>query len=300
MNLKIVIKKVQFANPIVAASGTFGFGLEFRQVANRLGGVVTKAVTLNPRAGNPPPRIAEVCGGVVNSVGLENPGLQRFKAEILPELSKLKSQLIVNISGAHSADFCKLAEGLTEQSIAGLEINLSCPNVGAGGVTLGQNPKIVEKITAAVRKTTEKLLIVKLTANFVDPAETARAAEAGGADAVTVINTLFGLVLDENGQPFLGGRTGGVSGPAIKPFALYCVDRVASAVSIPVIGCGGIINGRDAFEFICAGAKLVQVGTAHLIEPDRSLKILAELKNICRRRKINSLEDIRGQTRRIK
>lgn len=298
MNLKTDIKGVEFANPVLAASGTFGFGLEFFRIANRLGGVITKAVTVNPRAGNPLPRIAEFGGGIVNSVGLENPGLQQFKKAILPRLTKLKCRLIVNIAGFTTTEFCQLAEELHDKKITGLELNLSCPNVCAGGAILGQDPKIVEKITAAVRKRTKKLLIVKLTANFVDPAETARAAEAGGADAVTVINTLFGLVLDENGKPLLGGRTGGISGPAIKPFALYCVDRVAAAINIPVIGGGGIISGRDAFEFICAGAKMIQVGTANLMEPDRSLKIIAELKQICRQKKITTLETIRGQIRR--
>lgn len=299
MNLKVVIKDAKFTNPIIAASGTFGFGQEFRRIADQLGGVVTKGVTLKPMPGNPMPRIAEVCAGIVNSVGLENPGLLKFKTEILPLLTKIKTRLIVNIAGFCWEDYCKLAEELTEEIITGLEINLSCPNVQAGGVILGQNPRIVEKITTAVRKKTKKLLIVKLTANFVDPAETAQAAENGGADAVTVINTLFGLVLNDNGLPFLGGRTGGLSGPAIKPFALYCVDRVASVVKIPVIGCGGIINGRDAFEFFCAGAKLVQVGTANLIDPTRSLKILSELKDICRRKKIKSIEEIPKQIRGV-
>ncbi|MGB9741590.1 MAG: dihydroorotate dehydrogenase [candidate division WOR-3 bacterium] len=298
MNLKTVLKDVEFANPLLAASGTFGFGSEFLRVANRLGGVVTKAVTIDPRAGNPPPRIAEFCGGIVNSVGLENPGLEQFKTRLIPKLLKLKCRLIVNIAGFTPEEFCRLTEALDEEKITGLELNLSCPNVCAGGAILGQNPQTVEKITAAVRKRTRKLLIVKLTANFVDPAETARAAEAGGADAVTIINTLFGLVLDDDGKPLLGGRTGGVSGPAIKPFALYCVDRVAGAVSIPVIGSGGIVSGRDAFEFICAGAKLIEVGTANLIAPDQSLKILTELKAICRQKRINKLEAVLGKTRR--
>ncbi|MCX7732575.1 MAG: dihydroorotate dehydrogenase [candidate division WOR-3 bacterium] len=293
MNLEVMLAGVKFRNPVIAASGTFGFGLEYRQIAQKLGGIVTKAITLEPRAGNPMPRIAEVCGGIVNSVGLENPGIQRFKTEILPRLRNLKSRLIVNIAGSKTDEFVQIAEMLEEDQITALELNLSCPNVREGGVLLGQNPKLVKNLTSAVRKRTRKLLIVKLTANFVDPAVTARAAEDSGADAVTVINTLFGLVLDENGQPLLGGRTGGLSGPAIKPFALFCVDRVAAAVKIPVIGCGGIMNGQDAYEFLCAGAKMVQVGTANLITPDRSWKIVRELAVICRLKKSVQFKKVR-------
>lgn len=288
---------VKFRNPVIAASGTFGFGLEYRQIAQKLGGIVTKAITLQPRTGNPMPRIAEVCGGIVNSVGLENPGVQQFKAEILPRLRNLKSRLIVNIAGSKIDEFVQITEMLEEDQITALELNLSCPNVREGGVLLGQNPKMVTNLTSAVRKRTRKLLIVKLTANFVDPAVTARAAEDSGADAVTVINTLFGLVLDENGLPLLGGRTGGISGPAIKPFALFCVDRVAAAVKIPVIGCGGIMNGQDAYEFLCAGAKMVQVGTANLITPDRSWKIVRELAAIFRLKKIGSIQKTAGKAR---
>lgn len=297
MNLEVTLAGVKFRNPVIAASGTFGFGLEYRQIVRKLGGIVTKAITLQPRTGNPMPRIAEVCGGIVNSVGLENPGVQHFKAKILPRLRNLKSRLIVNIAGSKIEEFVQIAEMLDEDQITALELNLSCPNVKNGGVLLGQNPKMVTKLTSAVRKRTRKLLIVKLTANFVDPAVTARAAEDSGADAVTVINTLFGLVLNGNGQPLLGGRTGGLSGPAIKPFALFCVDRVATAVKIPVIGCGGIMDGQDAYEFLCAGAKMVQVGTANLVTPDRSWKIVRELAVICRLKKIGSIEETTGKAR---
>ncbi len=297
MNLEVMLTGVKFRNPVIAASGTFGFGLEYRQIAQKLGGIVTKAITLQPRAGNPMPRIAEVCGGIVNSVGLENPGVQQFKSEILPRLQNLKSRLIVNIAGFKIEEFVQIAEMLEEEQITALELNLSCPNVREGSVLLGQSPKMVKDITYAVRKRTRKLLIVKLTANFVDPAVTARAAEDSGADAVTVINTLFGLVLDKNGKPLLGGRTGGLSGPAIKPFALFCVDRVAAAVKIPVIGCGGIMNGQDAYEFLCAGAKMVQVGTANLVTPDRSWKIVRELAVIYRLKKIGSIQKTAGKAR---
>ncbi len=284
MNWEVVIKGVRFANPVLAASGTFGFGYEFRRIASGLGGVVTKAVTVEPRAGNPPPRVAEVRSGVVNSVGLENPGLAVFQEKILPRLNGLKCRVVVNIAGKEETEFCYLAEALSAGRIDALELNLSCPNVKEGGVLFGQSPAMVERITKAVRRRTEKLLIVKLTANFVDPQETARAAEAGGADAVSLINTLFALVLDENGRPLLGGRTGGLSGPAIKPFALFCVERVARAIRVPVIGGGGIVNGRDAFEFLSAGARMITVGTANLVAPDGALRVWRELAALGRKK----------------
>ncbi len=286
MKTTVTLGRLQFANPVIAASGTFGFGVEFKRVANRLGGIVTKAVTVSPREGNPPPRIAETASGVVNSVGLENPGIAVFKNKILPRLLKgLRCQIIVNLAGSSVEEFCRLAEALEESPVGALELNLSCPNVAEGGVTLGQCPAKVAEITAAVRRCTGKILIVKLTANFVDPRETARAAEDGGADAVSLINTLFALVVDRDGKPFLGGRTGGLSGPAIKPFALFCVERVASAVRIPVIGGGGIVSGQDAYEFLCAGAKLVQVGTASLVEPWAPLRVWEELREILMKRR---------------
>lgn len=298
MKLEVELAGIRFPNPVLAASGTFGFGLDYPQIACRLGGIVTKGITLSPRAGNPMPRIAETASGIINSVGLENPGVHNFKTQILPRLRNLKTHLIVNIAGTRIEEYVQLAELLDDDRITALELNLSCPNVKAGGVLLGQNPRTVARLTAAVRRRTAKPLFVKLTANFTDPAVTARAAADNGADAVTVINTLFGLVLDEEGKPLLGGRTGGLSGPAIKPFALFCVDRVAAAVKIPVIGCGGITSGRDAYEFLCAGARLVQVGTANLVAPDRSWQIVRELAAICRRRKISTIDEIIGKARR--
>lgn len=298
MRFEVSIRGVKFPNSVLAASGTFGFGWEFSRVANRLGGVVTKGVTLEPRAGNPPPRIAETASGVVNSVGLENPGVQVFKEKIVPHLARLKCPVLVNLAGGSVDEFCRLTELLEETPIAGLELNLSCPNVKEGGVVFGQNPQRVAEVTAAVRRRTGKLLVVKLTANFIDPRETAKAAEAGGADAVSLINTLFALVLDEEGNPLLGGRTGGLSGPAIKPFALFCVERVAGAVEIPVIGIGGIRTGRDAFEFICAGAHLVQVGAANLIRPDAAVEVVKGLREIAQGQGWRRWEEVRGKARR--
>ncbi|MGQ9677977.1 MAG: dihydroorotate dehydrogenase [bacterium] len=298
MKFEVSIRGIEFPNPVLAASGTFGFGLEFPRLVNQLGGLVTKGVTVEPRGGNPPPRIAETPSGVVNSVGLENPGVQWFKEKIVPHLHQLKCPVLVNLAGRSVDEFCFLTELLEDMPVSGLELNLSCPNVKEGGVIFGQEPKRVAEVTAAVRRRTKKLLVVKLTANFVDPKETAKAAEAAGADAVSLINTLFALVLDEAGNPFLGGRTGGLSGPAIKPFALFCVERVAGAVKIPVIGIGGIKTGRDAFEFICAGAHLVQVGTANLISPDGAVAVVKGLRRLGQVQRWQSWDEVRGRARK--
>ncbi|MEO0080435.1 MAG: dihydroorotate dehydrogenase [candidate division WOR-3 bacterium] len=298
MNFEVQLGRTIFPNPVLAASGTFGFGLDFPRVANAIGGIVTKAITVEPRAGNPPPRIYEFPGGIINSVGLENPGLKRFRAEILPRLARLKSRLIVNIAGFSIEEFGLLAESLSSERVDGFEVNVSCPNVAEGGALFGQDPKMVERVTRVVRQQTDKTVIVKLTANFIDPVETAKAALAGGADAVTLINTLFGLALQKDGTPFLGGRTGGISGPAIKHFALFCVDRVARAVAIPVIGCGGIMNGQDALDFISAGARLVQVGTASLRNPYAPLEVWCELRLLCRKNRFKNWADVIGRTGR--
>lgn len=298
MNSVTRIGRTEFANPVLVASGTFGFGTQFPNVSARLGGIVTKGVTLKPRAGNPPPRIVEFPGGIINSVGLENPGVDRFLAEVLPGIGRLKTRIIVNVAGFAVADYAELARRLEDERISALELNVSCPNVKEGGAAFGQSAATVAAITRSVRAVTRKTVVVKLTANFVDPAETARAAEAAGADAVTVINTMFGLALDERGRPFLGARTGGLSGPALKPFALFCVDRVSAAVRIPVVGCGGIMTGRDALDFMSAGATMVQVGTASLVNPEASLTIWHELRGLCRVQGIAAASDIVGRTRR--
>jgi dihydroorotate dehydrogenase (NAD+) catalytic subunit len=297
VNPQVPIGKTAFANPVLAASGTFEFGLKFKSVANRLGGVVTKAITLQPRVGNPPPRIYEFPGGILNSVGLENPGLDKFCADVVPQMSKLRCRVVVNISGFTVDEYGELAARLDSEPVDALEVNVSCPNVKEGGALFGQQPSVVEAITALVRRRTAKTVIVKLTANFVDPVETARAAEAAGADGVTVINTMFGLALDANGRPFLGGRTGGVSGPALKPFALFCVDRVAAAVKIPVIGCGGVMSATDALDFLSAGARMVQVGTANLVNPEAALDVWTGLRDYCKENRVMSWEQIVGRTR---
>jgi dihydroorotate dehydrogenase (NAD+) catalytic subunit len=298
VNAQVVIGRTAFVNPVLAASGTFEFGLKFPAVANRLGGVVTKAITLQPRVGNPPPRIFEFAGGILNSVGLENPGVKRFCAEIVPRTAKLRCRVVVNIAGFTADEYGELAAMLDSEPVDALEVNVSCPNVKEAGALFGQQPRLVEMITRLVRKRTTKTIIVKLTANFVDPVETARAAEAAGADAVTIINTLFGLALDGNGRPFLGGRNGGVSGPALKPFALFCVDRVAAAVKIPVIGCGGVMSAADAVDYLSAGARMVQVGSASLVNPEAALDVWNGLKVYAQKSRLSNWESIVGRARR--
>jgi dihydroorotate dehydrogenase (NAD+) catalytic subunit len=276
----IKIKNLTFKNPIILASGTFGFGDKFIEVANKMGGIVTKGITLKPRAGNPVPRICETPAGILNSVGLENPGVDKFKKDTLPKLNSLKTNLIVNIAGNSPSDYEKLAETLQDTKIDALEINVSCPNITdkSNFQMIGQNSKLVYQVVSNVRKKTKKFLITKLTANFIDPALTAQASVDAGTDAICLINTLYGIAFDtKTGKPILGSITGGLSGPAIKPFALYCVWYVASKVKIPIIGCGGIVNTNDVKEHLLAGSKLVEVGSANLRNPYAGLEILKGL-----------------------
>ena len=294
MKLAVRLGNLEFANPVLAASGTFGFGTAFPAVAARLGGVVTKGVTLEPRAGNPPPRIWEFPGGIINSVGLENPGVAAFCRDVLPGLAKRKTRLLVNVAGFSVDEYAEIVARLDGEPVDGFELNVSCPNVKAGGTAFGQSVAAVERITRACRDRTRKLVAVKLTANFVDPVETAKAAAGAGADAVTLVNTLFGLALDRAGRPFLGGRTGGISGPALKHFALFCVDRVARAVKVPIIGSGGVMTGADAAEFLCAGASLVEVGTASLVDPAAPANVVEELAQWCRQRGARDVAAIVG------
>lgn len=279
----IKIKNLIFKNPIILASGTFGFSEKFISVANKMGGIITKGITYTSRVGNPPPRIYETSAGIINSVGLENPGVQKFCRDILPGLKLLKTNLIVNIAGNSVLEYKKLAELLQHDQIAGLEINVSCPNIRdkSNQKMIGQDPKLVYRVVSAVRKSTKKFIITKLTANFIDPLLTARAANDAGTDAICLINTLYGIAIDtKTGKPFLGGVTGGLSGPAIKPFALYCVWYVASKLKIPIIGCGGIMNGDDVLQYLYAGSKLVEIGSANLRNPYVGLDILQDLKEV--------------------
>jgi dihydroorotate dehydrogenase (NAD+) catalytic subunit len=280
---KFKIKNLEFKNPLILASGTFSFGDKFISIANQMAGIVTKGITLEPRIGNPPPRIYETASGILNSVGLENPGIDRFCSNILPELKSLKTNLIVNISGNSPQEYKSLAQRLDDTDIDALEINISCPNIKDKDCNkmIGQDPKQTFKVVQSVRKQTKKVIITKLTANFIDPLITAQAANDAGTDAICLINTLYGIAFNsKTGKPFLGGVTGGLSGPAIKPFALYCVWHVASKIKIPIIGCGGIVSAQDVKEFLHAGSKLVEIGSANLRNPYAGLEILKELNRL--------------------
>lgn len=295
LNTKVRVGRVVFQNPILLASGTFGFGLEFPAVVKKVGGVISKAITLKPRAGNPPPRIWEAVGGILNSVGLENPGADEFRRTIAPGLRFGPARVLVNVAGFTAAEYAEIIARTDCETVTGFKLNVSCPNVKEGGVAFGQDPKQVARIVRLARAQTRKLLITKLTANFIDPVLTASAAAGEGTDAVSLINTLSALAIDQKTRrPVLGGMTGGLSGPAIKPFALYCVRRVAQAVSIPVIGGGGITSGSDVVDFLLAGAHLVQIGSINLVNPYAGLEILRQLQGYCRRNRIRNVGDLVG------
>ncbi|MEO0071900.1 MAG: dihydroorotate dehydrogenase [candidate division WOR-3 bacterium] len=277
--MTVIIKNLTFKNPLLLASGTFGLGDKFLGVINKMGGIITKGITIEERLGNPIPRIFETPSGILNSVGLENPGIKKFKTTILPKLTKLQTNLFINIAGSSVDEFTILATELDVPEIAGLEINLSCPNIKNSQRLPAQNPRLVAKIVAAVRKKTSKFLIAKLTANFIDPLITAQAAVDNGADAISLINTLYGIAFDvKTRKPILGGITGGLSGPAIKPFALYCIWHIRQKLDVPIIGGGGIMTANDVKEFLLAGAQLVAIGSGNLVDPFLGLKILKELE----------------------
>ncbi len=302
IDLKVRIGKEIFKNPVWAASGTFGNGEEFEGFLDltEIGAVVTKTVTYKPRKGNTVPRVVETPSGLLNSIGLENKGVECFKKEQLPFLQDLGVKTVVSIAGETPEEFEKCAEKLTGKNKPdAIEINLSCPNVrhkGTGCRLFAQDPKITEKITAAIKKKTRGPVITKLTPNVTDIGEIARAAENGGADAVSLVNTYLGMAVNaEEMRPVLGNVTGGVSGPAIKPMALRAVWEVYNEVDIPVIGIGGIMTGEDAAEFILAGASAIQVGTANFIDPGRCAGVLKELKEYLLRKKIKKVSELIGK-----
>ncbi len=279
VDLRVRIGDLTFSNPCLVASGTYGWGRGFSSVLNKVGGFVTKGVTLSPREGNPPPRIWEARGGIVNSIGLENPGAIHFVNEILPALAKLKTKIIVNLAGFSCEEFETLIKILDQDEVCGFELNLSCPNVKEGGISFSQSPKTCQKVVRISRRTTKKLIIPKLSGALCDLLELARICEREGSSAITLINSLPALVIStETFKPCLGGGSGGFSGPALKPFALYCLRRVREVVNIPLIGCGGIHNYIDALEFILAGASLFQVGSANLINPFTPIEVIEGMK----------------------
>lgn len=270
MNLKVNIAGVELNNPIITASGTFGFGREYGEFYNldEIGAISVKGLTLNPREGNPPPRIAETYGGILNSVGLQNPGVKAFIDYELPELKKHTCKVIANMAGSTFEDYFEMTEILSDSDIDMIEVNISCPNVRSGGVAFGTNADTIYKITSGIKKYAKKPVIIKLSPNVTDITEMALAAEQGGADALSLINTLLGMAIDINTQkPILANVKGGFSGPAVKPVAVRMVYEVTRKVKIPVIGMGGITTGDDAIEFMIAGANAVAVGTANFMNP---------------------------------
>ena len=277
MNTKVIIAGVTFNNPIMTASGTFGSGAEYSDFVNlnRLGAVVTKGVANVPWEGNPTPRVAEVYGGMLNAVGLQNPGIDLFIERDIPFLKHYDTKLIVNVCGKTAEDYCEVVERLADQPVDMLEINVSCPNVKEGAIAFGQDPKAVEAITREVKKHARQPVIMKLSPNVTDITEMARAAEAGGADALSLINTLTGMKIDVHRRKFLlANKTGGLSGPAIHPIAVRMVYQVAQVTELPIIGMGGVMNAEDAIELMLAGATAVSVGTANFTNPAVTAEIV--------------------------
>lgn len=295
-DLTTSVAGVPFKNPVITASGTFGFGKEYAEFYDLsvLGGLCTKGLTLKEKAGNPPHRIAETPSGILNSVGLQNPGVDVFLKEYLPFLKRQNTVVIANVAGSVLQDYEEIARKVSVDGVDMIELNISCPNVKEGGQAFGVRPSSVEEVTSAVRKNTDKPLIVKLTPNVSDIADNARAAEAGGADAVSLINTVGGMAVDAvRRRPVLANICGGLSGPAVKPIALKMVYETYKAVGIPIIGMGGITTGRDVAEFLLAGASAVQVGTANIAEPMAAKRIITELDDFLDRQHA-SVKDLIG------
>ena len=297
-DLRTSIGKLELANPVMTASGTFGYGTEFADFVDldRLGGVIVKGTTLHHREGNPYPRMAETPAGMLNAVGLQNKGVDYFCEQIYPTIKDYKTNMIVNVSGSAIEDYVATAERINAlERIPAIELNISCPNVKQGGMAFGVTAKGAAEVVSAVRKVYDKTLIVKLSPNVTDITEIARAAEAAGADSVSLINTLLGMAIDaERRRPVLSTVTGGMSGPAVKPIALRMVWQVAKAVNIPVVGLGGISNGTDAIEFMLAGASAIEVGTANFIDPAVTGKIVDEINAYLDRHGFSSVRDIIG------
>lgn len=296
-NLKTTVAGVEFKNPIIAASGTFGFGREYNKFydVGKLGGICSKGLTLEPRLGNDPVRIAETPSGILNSVGLQNPGVEAFIRDELPFMRSLGTVVIANAAGACEADYVRIVEILSETDVDMIELNISCPNVKAGGMAFGVEPDGVLSVTRAVRKACKKPLIIKLTPNVSNIAANALAAQNGGADAISLINTVAAMAVDyKTRKPVLKAGHGGLSGAAVKPIALRMVHECHKAVSIPIIGMGGIMCGEDVCEFMLCGAAAVQVGSANIFDPFASLSIVNELTNIAESDKIDEITSLIG------
>ena len=300
VNMKVNIAGVEFNNPVTVASGTFGSGMEYCEYVdlNRLGAVTTKGVANVPWPGNPTPRIAETYGGMINAIGLQNPGLDTFVKRDIPFLKQYDTRIIVNVCGKTEEDYVDAVEKLGEQPVDMLEINISCPNVKEGGIAFGQVPAMAERITKAVKKVAKQPVIMKLSPNVTDITEMAKAVEAGGADAVSLINTITGMKIDINRRTFaVANKTGGLSGPAIKPVAVRMVYQTANAVKLPIIGMGGIASAEDALEFLMAGATMVSVGTANFNDPMTTIKVIEGIRDYCVRNGIGDVNELIGCVR---
>ena len=296
--LNTKIGSLELKNPVMTASGTFGYGTEYADFMdiNRLGAIIVKGTTLAPRQGNPYPRMAETPSGMLNAVGLQNKGVDYFVDHIYPEVQKIDTNIIVNVSGSCIDDYVQTASIInTLEDIPAIELNISCPNVKQGGMAFGVKPESAAQVVAAVRKAYDKTLIVKLSPNVTDITEIARAVEDAGADSVSLINTMLGMAIDaEKRKPILSTITGGMSGPAVKPVALRMVWQTAKAVKIPVIGLGGICSATDAIEFLLAGASAIQIGTANFIDPSISEKVIDGIAEYLQRHNFNSVQEIIG------
>ncbi|HIZ78978.1 MAG TPA: dihydroorotate dehydrogenase [Candidatus Lachnoclostridium stercorigallinarum] len=297
MNTKVNIAGVELKNPVMTASGTFGSGAEYGEMVdlNRLGAVVTKGVANVPWPGNPTPRIAEVYGGMLNAIGLQNPGIDVFIERDIPFLKQYDTKIVVNVCGKTTEDYVEVVERLGDEDVDLLEINISCPNVKEGGIAFGQDPKAVEAITREVKRHAKQPVIMKLSPNVTDITVMAKAAEAGGADALSLINTLTGMKIDIHRRTFaLANKTGGFSGPAVKPVAVRMVYQVANAVKLPIIGMGGISTAEDAIEFLLAGATAVSVGTANFFNPYATVEIADGIENYMRTYGVEDVNELIG------
>ena len=298
MNTKVNLAGVELKNPVMVASGTFGSGAEYSEFVdlNRLGAVVTKGVASVPWPGNPAPRIAETASGMLNAIGLQNPGIDLFSKRDLPFLEKFDTKVIVNVCGHSTEEYLDVVERLADEPrVDMLEINISCPNVKEGGIAFGQDPKAVEAITKAVKAKAKQPIIMKLSPNVTDITVMAKAAEAGGADCLSLINTLTGMKIDIERQTFaIANKTGGLSGPAVKPVAVRMVDQVANAVKIPIIGMGGICTAEDAMEFILAGATAVSIGTANFTNPYTTVEVIDGIEAYMRRHGVEDINELIG------
>lgn len=298
VELSVNLGELKLKNPVLTASGTFGYGEEYADFVdlNRLGGFIVKGTTLEPREGNDYPRMAETPSGMLNAVGLQNKGVDYFIEQIYPRISHYNTEILVNVSGKCVEDYVKVCEKLAPlEKINAIEVNISCPNVKQGGMAYGTTCEGAADVTSAVRKAWARHLMVKLSPNVTSIADIARAVEDAGADSVSLINTLLGMAVDvERRRPYLSTVTGGLSGAAVKPVAVRMVWQVAKAVSIPVVGLGGIMNGRDALEFIMAGARAIEVGTANFIDPSVTMKIIDEITEFCNRQGVKDINELVG------